>query len=111
MIFPCCNDTITVYRKENGKVRRFVVRHSLYSHEDYAAFDNLGKHLSGRCLLLLPGGKYIPRLEDRIYPGIGPKNVDWETFIPNNVRGLGELSYVTTIYLSGKIHHYEAGRE
>ena len=88
-----------------------VIRNGMYSHSEHLTFSNLGKHSETGCTLIVPAGKYIPRLGDRILAGIGPKQVDWEFFTPGNVRGLGELSYVTAMYFAGKIHHYEAGSD
>ena len=109
MTLPFCNQTVTVYRKENGTVTRRVIRNGFFYHSDYQEEDNLGRHRRSDFLLIVPRGAYIPRLEDRLVEGLGPRQVDWETFRPGVVRGLGEVAYVTTTYSGGKVHHYEAG--
>ena len=48
---------------------------------------------------------------DRIYDGVGPEQVVWESFLPVNVPGLSELAYATPWYWEGEYSHWEAGRE
>lgn len=109
MMLPFCNQTMTIYRKEKDGVTRLVIRNGFFCHEEYQSESNLGKSRSRNFLLIVPEGKYVPQLEDRVMAGIGPDNVDWEHFCPSLVRGLGEVGYVTTTYFAGKVHHYEAG--
>ena len=108
MTLPMCNQPVTVYRKEKDGVTRLVVRDTFFYHTDYRNRDNLGEHRDRDFLLIVPGGRFVPKIGDRVMEGLGPKKVDWETFVPGNVRGLGEISYVNTTYLAGKVHHYEA---
>ena len=109
MTMPLCSQPVTLYRKHNDEVTRLVIRNALYYHTDYRSRDNLGEHRKQDFLLIVPGGRIVPQIGDRVLEGFGPQKVDWETFRPGNVRGLGEVSYVNTTYLDGKIHHYEAG--
>jgi len=48
---------------------------------------------------------------DRVYEGVGPIEVDWDTFIPVLVEGLGEVAYATAYYWQGDFCHTEAGRK
>ena len=108
---PLCGQTVTVYRMEQGNVSRQVVRNCYY-HQSAGETDTLlgaeGQHIFQ---LICEPGAYTPKIGDRVYPGIGPKQVDWETFLPCTTSGLGEISYVTPWYLQGKLHHFESGRK
>lgn len=46
-----------------------------------------------------------------MYEGVGPIEVDWDTFIPVLVEGLGEVAYATAYYWQGDFCHTEAGRK
>ena len=106
-MIPLCDQTVTVYRKDEC----FVVENCFY-HQSTAREDTLAGVEERRNFLLVtqPGG-YVPKIGDRVYPGIGPEKVDWETFLPCTVAGLGEIAYVTPWYLGDQLHHYEAGRK
>ena len=106
---PLYGQPVTVYRKEKDGVTRLVVRNTFFYHSDYNSRDNLGEHRKTSFLLIIPGDRFVPKIGDRVMEGFGPKTVDWDTFLPCNVQGLGEVSYVETVYLGRKVHHYEAG--
>ena len=106
---PLYSQPVTVYRKEKDSVTRMVIRDTLFYHTDYNSRDNLGEHRHRDFLLIVPGGRFVPKIGDRVMEGLGPQEVDWDTFYPGSVHGLGEVGYVATTYLAGKIHHYEAG--
>ena len=111
MSMPLCNQPVTLYRKGKEGITRLVIRDALYYHTDYRSRDNLGEHRRRDFLLIVPGGRIVPAIGDRVIEGLGPKKIDWDTFRPGNIHGLGEVGYVNTTYLGGKVHHYEAGRE
>ena len=88
MEFPLCEQTVTVYRAENGQLLREVVEGCFYRWEDVAD-DGFQR----RFLLVVPGD-FAVKLGDRILPGIGPAQVDWMRFVPAAVEGLGQVGYV-----------------
>ena len=103
---PLCDKTVTVYRKVDGQVERTVLTGCFYRYEDV-----LGEaRFTRKCLLIHPGAtKFCPG--DRIYDGVGPEQVVWESFLPVNVPGLSELAYATPWYWEGEYSHWEAGNE
>lgn len=106
-MMPLCDQTVTVYRKD----ARLVVENCFYRYTRTQDSSNLGSRQERTFLLVVPAGGYAPEIGDRIYPGIGPVTVEWETFLPCTVEGLGEVTYVTPWYFDGRLHHFEAGRK
>lgn len=106
---PLYSQAVTVYRRERDGVSRMVIRNALFYHTDYNSRDNLGEHRHRDFLLIVPGERFVPKIGDRVMEGLGPQTVDWDSFCPGSVHGLGEVGYVSATYLYGKIHHYEAG--
>ena len=104
-----CRQTVTVYRKTSLGVTRQVVKNCSFQRTDSQQDNNLGKAAGRAFLLIVPGGRYIPRPGDRVLEGIGPAKVDWDRFLPCTTDALGEVAYVEPWYLNGKLHHYEAG--
>ena len=88
MEFPLCEQTVTVYRLEDGQVQRTVVDNCFYRWEDVAEDS-----FSRRFLLVVPGA-FSVKLGDRVLPGEGPETVDWVKFVPAAVEGLGQVGYV-----------------
>ena len=105
-VIGLCDQTVTVYRKD----ARMVVRNCFY-HQSTTREETLaGAQERQTFLLITKPGSYVPKIGDRVYPGIGPEKVDWETFLPCTVAGLGEIAYVTPWYFGGTLHHFESGR-
>lgn len=103
---PLCDRTVTLYRLADGQVERTVLTGCFYRYEDALGEESFRR----KCILIRPGGEPLfPG--DRVFDGIGPETVDWETFIPLNVPGLSELSYATPWYWEGEYSHWEAGRK
>lgn len=111
MQYPLCNQTVTLYRKTGEGVLRQVIPNCFYRWELLRQETDRGIWDDTRCLLVIPGDDPIPRVDDRIFQGVGPENVDWETFLPVNVPGLSQLNYVAPQYWQGKHCHTEAGRK
>ena len=110
-VYPLCDQTVTVYRKEVGGITRRVLGSCFYHWEQRQVESEEGYRQVTKFLLILPGNSFRLRIGDRVLDGVGPKTVDWETFLPVNVQGLGEVAYVTPWYWEGKLCHTEAGRK
>ena len=104
MNHPLCRKTVTLYRKSG---LRLVIDGCFYSFQDCLTEEEEGQRFDRKCLLItsrqvLPG--------DRVMEGVGPEDIDWESFIPVNVPTLSEIAYASPKYIGGVLHHYEAGR-
>lgn len=108
-----CDRTVTVYRKEQGQVKRLVVENCFYHHQLVQRETGYGKRLDRLFLLVMPGQHQRVFPGDRIYDGIGPAagDIDWGSFVPAAVEGLSQVAYVTPWYWEGKLCHVEAGRK
>jgi hypothetical protein len=108
-----CDRTVTVYRKEQGQVKRLVVENCFYHHQLVQRETDYGKRLDRLFLLVMPGKTQRVFVGDRIYDGIGPgaEDVDWAAFVPAAVAGLSQVAYVTPWYWDGELSHVEAGRK
>ena len=109
--YPFCNQTVTCYRLENGKVRRQVLENCFYRWQDTQVSGESGDRFVRKCLLIHPGVTQMVFPGDRVMPGIGPEVTDWENFLPVNTAGLSQIVYATPWYWEGKISHTEAGRK
>ena len=110
MRYPLCDQTVTVYRQDQG-VQRFVVEGCFYRHREALVEIAEGVRREKTCLLVVPGEKFLPRVGDRICAGVGPEQVEWESLLPVYVPTLTELNYVEPQYWMGNICHIEAGRK
>lgn len=106
-----CNQTVTVYRNDNGSLQRFVAEDCHYVWEDVTVTDVAGTRFERRFLLIMPGSRQRVFPGDRIYNGVGPEAVNWREFIPVKVEGLSETAYVRPRWWGGEICHVEAGRK
>ncbi len=103
--------TVTVYRKEDGKVFRRVIENCYLSREDCLQSDISGCRKERKFLLIVPGD-YSILPGDRVYEGIGPEigEDQWAGFIPVKVEKLMEVAYAKAYSWAGKTSHVEAGR-
>lgn len=109
--YSLCNQTVTVYRKSNGRLRRLVVDGCYYVWEDVTVTDVAGTRFQRRFLLIMPGSCQRVFPGDRIYSGVGPEEVNWREFIPVKVEGLSEAAYVRPSWWGSEVCHVEAGRK
>ena len=104
MPFPreLCDRPVTVYRPRGGKIHRQEAT-GFYHYKDAWQQDRFRREF----LLVLP--EDIPlQPGDRIYDGIGPETVDWETFLPVAVPGLSQIRTAEAYCRNGSFHHWEA---
>ena len=106
--YGLCRQTVTVYRQEAGQLQRLVVNGCYYAYEDVC---DENRRFDRKFLLVMPGVCQRVFPGDRIYDGVGPEEVDWQTFIPVQVAGLSEVAYVRPWFYGGVMQHLEAGRK
>ena len=100
-----CNQTVTIYRQVEGEISRQVVKNAFFSveegvsHHDRAPVQNF--------LLIVPGPEVGVFPGDRVLPGIGPMDIDWQAFLPAAVPGLVEVGRTRHYRINGKISHTE----
>ena len=108
MDYSLCSQTVTVYRKTGETVTRQVAENCHLSVKISTPTEPYGKSLEKTFQLISPGD--VPLMPgDRIYDGIGPKEVVWEAFIPALVDNLYEVGVAKPCRLAGEIAHWEAG--
>ncbi len=111
MHYPLCDRTVTVYRLCDGAVHRHIVHSCFYRWQICQQENEVGIRQDTKCLLVIPGDRFLPQVGDRVFDGIGPNSVNWEEFLPVSVPGLSELNYVAPQYWQGKLCHTESGRK
>ena len=110
-MLPVCDQTVTIYRKEDGKVLRWVVKGCYFQYESAQSWEAYGENRQRPFQLILRPCCKRPQFGDRILPGIGPEEVVWEEFLPCTTEDLVEVAYVIPWYWDGQLHHVEAGRK
>ncbi len=113
MDYSLCDRTVTLYRQDRGRLWREVVEDCYYAYEEVQLTDLLGDRRETRFLLIMPGTCQRVWVGDRVYDGVGPEleQIDWDTFVPANVPGLGQVAYTRGFWWGGEICHMEAGRK
>ena len=106
--YSLCNQTVTLYRRENGQVIRKVIFNAYFSGQIAVPTESFGKSKEKKFLLIIPGNREI-RTGDRIYAGTGPKEVEWQNFVPALEPALFEASFAKPCFWEGRICHWEAG--
>lgn len=107
MNHPLCDQTVTLYTHTPQGVQRRVVTGCFYS----CCRQVLESGLSQTGFLLILPPEASVSAGDRVLPGVGPEQVDWQSFLPVNTPGLGQVAYVRPYWLEGRLHHWEAGRK
>lgn len=102
------DQTVTVYRKENDRIRRFVLTGCCFQYwEELTGNKGLLRHFF--LLVLGNNRKVLPG--DRILPGCGPEIQisQWPEFIPPMVSELVEAAYAKPFPGIGELSHWEVG--
>lgn len=104
--------TVTVYRRQDGKVIRQVAENCYLSREDILSRDVTGYRKDTKFLLIMPGNTQQVFPGDRVFAGVGPEITpeQWAGFIPVKVEALMEVSFAKPCYWNGELSHVEAGR-
>ncbi len=110
--YRLCNQTVTVYRKEDDNYTRTVYSKAFLDHKKTNSVDKTGSKEANSFLLVVPGDHQTVFIGDRVMLGEGPEittREEWAAFIPAKVSGLVVVSYADPKYWNGKIVHTEAG--
>ena len=106
--YSLCNQTVTIYRKVGEGVSRKVAENCYLSRKTTTPTEHYGKSMEKKFLLMIPGD--FPLLPgDRVFDGVGPVEVAWQTFVPALVPELCQVSFVKPCFWDGEITHWEAG--
>lgn len=110
--YRLCNQTVTVYHKEDDKYTRKVYIKAFLDHKKTQSVDKTGSKEASSFLLVIPSDQQTVFIGDRVMLGEGPEittREEWAAFIPSKVPGLVVVSYADPKYWNGKIVHTEAG--
>lgn len=109
--YRLCNQTVTVYHKEGGKVARTVHTGAFLDFKKTENVDKTGSKEVNSFLLVIPCSEVCVQPEDKVLMGIGEEitTAQWPSFIPVKVPGLVVVKYVDPKYWNGKLIHVEAG--
>ena len=106
--YSLCDQTVTLYRMDQGKLRRRVVTNSYFQPRQTQKRDLYGKSRHKEFLLIIPGQMDL-RFGDRVVAGMGPEEVQWETFLPGFTDGVYEVDFVQPCFWEGQLCHTQAG--
>lgn len=107
--YSLCDQTVTLYRIREESVQRQVLENCYFAPETGQNEELTGKSRLSRFLLIIPGD-YDLQPGDRVYDGIGPEKVNWQTFVPAFTDGLYEVGRVRKQLWEGEVTHIE-GRQ
>lgn len=112
--YDLCNQTVTVYRKVEGKEEyiRKVYSQAFLDRKKTVSVDKTGSHEANSFLLVIPGEEQAVFAKDKVFEGIGPvisTADEWRNFIPSKVPELVVVSYADPKRWNGQIVHTEAG--
>ena len=107
--YSLCQQTVTVYRKEGEELSRKVAEKCYFSASISTPTEHYGKSKEKKFLLIIPGEEIPLRPGDRIFVGIGPETVDWQTFLPARIPEVFAVSFAKPCYWNGELTHWEAG--
>lgn len=110
--YSLCDQTVTVYHKEDQKYTRTVYDRAFLDHRKTQTVDRTGSKEANSFLLVIPSTSQAVFVGDKVYDGIGPEIADreaWAEFIPTKVPGLVVVSYADVKKWNGTIVHTEAG--
>ena len=106
MDYCLCDQCVTIYRNTGDKVTRHVVENAWFSLEEALSHPDAAPER--RFLLIVPGPEVGVFVGDRVLPGIGPMQVDGESFIPANIPDLVEVGRTRHFRVGGTVCHTEA---
>lgn len=107
--YSLCDQTVTLYRKEEETVSRKVIANAFLAAKVSVPNEPYGKSKEKTFLLIIPENAAPLQCGDRIYDGIGPETIAWQAFVPAAVSELYEISYVKPCRWNGEVTHWEAG--
>lgn len=107
--YSLCDQTVTLYGIREGVRLRRVAENCHLAVRQGLSEDIHGKSRRNQFLLIIPGDADL-QPGDRVYQGIGPETVDWQSFVPAFTPQLYEIGRVQRQYWDGQVCHVE-GRE
>lgn len=107
--YSLCCQTVTVYGIREGNVKRQVLENCYFAPETGQKAELTGKSRRHTFLLIIPGC-FDLQPGDRVYDGIGPEEVNWQTFVPAFTDALYEVGQVKKQLWEGAVTHVE-GRQ
>ena len=107
--YGCLDQTVTIYRQQNGEVFRTVAENCYFAPQMLQKTTMTGKSGLKKFLLIIPGEMDL-RPGDRVCEGLGPEQVDWHTFLPDLLSGVFEIDYVKPCIWEGQVCHIRAGQ-
>ena len=110
--YDLCNQTVTVYRKEEEGYTRKVYPKAFLDRKKTQSVDKTGSKDANSFLLIIPGSAQTVFVGDKVFDGIGPEIFtpeEWRNFIPSTVPELVVVSYADPKRWNGQIVHTEAG--
>ena len=102
------SDTVTIYRKQAGRVERIVADNCHVEVKVERISNILGDGEQRSCSFTFAGDVAV-HPGDRVAPGIGPEARSWQQVCEESIPGLVELGYIKPYFRQGKLHHTEAG--
>lgn len=109
--YRLCNQTVTVYRKEEDSYSRTVYRNAFFDFRKTQNVDKTGSREESSFLLVIPGAQQTVFPGDKVLVGEGEEirsREEWAKLIPARVPGLVVVSCADPKYWRGKIVHTEA---
>lgn len=110
--YSLCNQTVTVYHKEEDKYTRTVHSRAFLDYRKTLTTDKTGSKEANTFLLVIPGDSQAVFVGDKVLEGNGPEVTSreaWAALVPVKVPGLVVVDYVDVKYWRGRIVHTEAG--
>lgn len=107
--YGLCNQTVTLYGVRGGEILRRVAEGCYLASESGITENTFGKSRLKKFLLIIPGDQDL-QPGDRVFEGVGPEGVNWQSFVPAFTEGLYEIGRVKKQLWEGEITHTE-GRE
>lgn len=108
--YGLCDRTVTLYGLRNGEVIRKVAGNCHFSPEHCQQVELTGKSRLKKFLLIIPENLDVMP-GDRVYDGVGPKTVNWTSFLPDIEPRVYEIGYVKPCFWNGELCHVQAGQK
>ena len=109
LCYSLCDKTVTVYRRENGKITRNVLENAFFQWSKALTSEEYGCAYQVEALLIVPCTELCIYPGDRVLEGVGPEvsEDEWDRFVPALVQGLYRLRSVKPCYWQGALCHVE----
>ena len=107
--YSLCDQTVTLYRKSGETVTRKVIPNAYLSKKVSTPNEGYGKSKEKTFLLIIPED-FDLQPGDRVFRGIGPEEVNWQTFVSAYIEALYEVGRVKKQLWEGEVTHVE-GRQ